>query len=106
MTTSSIDIEVAYALPGHQTLLRLAVPRGTTVERALAISGIVVLHPEIDLAQQRTGIFGKYVTSDHVLEPGDRIEIYRPLTADPKASRHARVAKKRAERDSDRDMRA
>lgn len=106
MTTSSIAIEVAYALPERQTLLKLAVPGGTTVEQALAVSGILLLHPEIDLSQQRTGIFGKFVTCDHVLEPGDRIEIYRPLTADPKASRHARVAKKRAERDSDRDMRA
>jgi putative ubiquitin-RnfH superfamily antitoxin RatB of RatAB toxin-antitoxin module len=52
------------------------------------------------------GIFGQFVLHDHVLASGDRIEIYRPLVADPKASRHARVAKKRADRDSDRNMRA
>ena len=92
--------------PERQTLLKLDVAGGTTVGRALAVSAILTLHPEIDLVKQRVGIFGQFVENDHVLESGDRIEIYRPLVADPKASRHARVAKKRAERDSDRNMRA
>jgi putative ubiquitin-RnfH superfamily antitoxin RatB of RatAB toxin-antitoxin module len=101
-----IAIEVVYALPERQTLIKLNVARGTTVERGLVASGILTLYPEIDLAHQRVGIFGQFVLHDHVLASGDRIEVYRPLLADPKASRHARVAKKRAERESDRNMRA
>jgi putative ubiquitin-RnfH superfamily antitoxin RatB of RatAB toxin-antitoxin module len=106
MNASTIAIEVVYALPERQTLLKLDVTRGTTVGRALVASGILALHPEIDLVNQRVGIFGQFVENDHVLASGDRIEIYRPLVADPKASRHARVAKRRADRDSDRKMRA
>ena len=101
-----IAIEVVYACPGRQTLLRLEVASGTTVGCALVASGILTLHPEIDRDRQRFGIFGQFVDSDHVLEPGDRIEIYRPLVADPKTTRNARVAKKRADRESHRDMRA
>ena len=106
MIGSTIRIEVVYACPKRQTLLKLDVASATTVGRALVASGILSLHPEIDLVKQRVGIFGQFVGHDHVLESGDRIEIYRPLVADPKASRHARVAKKRADRDSDRNMRA
>ena len=101
-----IAIEVVYALPERQTLLKLRVPSGTSVGDALLASRIVSLHPEIDLAVQRVGIFGQFVLHDHVLGAGDRIEIYRPLIADPKASRHARVAKRRADRDGKRTMRA
>ena len=106
MSAPTIPVEVVYACPRRQTLLRLDVANGTTVGCALAASGILKFHPEIDLAQQRVGIFGEFVAHDHVLAAGDRIEIYRPLLADPKAVRHARVARKRAERDSDRNMRA
>jgi putative ubiquitin-RnfH superfamily antitoxin RatB of RatAB toxin-antitoxin module len=106
MMVATIPIEVVYACPARQTLLRLDVAQGTTVGGALAASGILGLHPEIDLVQQRVGIFGQFVAHDHVLASGDRIEIYRPLLADPKAGRHARVARKRAERNGDRNMRA
>lgn len=106
MIGATLAIEVVYALPERQTLLRFRVDAGTTVGAALAASGIATLHPEIDLAQQRVGIFGHFVGREHVVAAGDRIEIYRPLIADPKASRHTRVARKRAERESDRDMRA
>ena len=106
MIGATIAIEVVYALPERQTLLRLRVGQGTTVGAALAASGIAAIHPEVDLAAQRVGIFGHFVGREHVVEPGDRIEIYRPLIADPKASRHTRVAKRRANRESDRDMRA
>ena len=106
MLGATIPIEVVYALPERQTLLKLRVDAGTTVGAALVASCIGSLHPQIDLAHQRVGVFGCFVGHEHVLEAGDRIEIYRPLIADPKASRHARVARKRAERDSDRNMRA
>lgn len=104
MNATRIAIEVVYALPERQTLLGFDVARGTTVGGALAASGVLALHPEIDLAKQRVGIFGQFVRHDHVLEPGDRIEIYRPLVADAKASRHARVARRRAEREGGRNM--
>ena len=106
MSAATIAVEVVYALPERQTLLRVEVPAGTTVGAALAASGILALHPEIDLAAQRVGIFGRFVAVTHVLAADERIEIYRPLVADPKTSRHQRVARKRADRDSERDMRA
>ena len=103
---NGVRIEVVYALPGRQTLLALDVPAATTVESAIMLSGIRALHPDIDLAAQRVGIFGQLVSLDRIVEAGERIEIYRPLIADPKESRNARVARKRAGRASDRDMRA
>ena len=106
MGPGPIAIEVAYALPERQTVLRIDVATGTTAGDAIAMSGIVTLHPELADADPRIGIFGRFVGRDHVVEDGDRIELYRPLIADPKASRHARVAKKRAVRDNARNMRA
>ena len=106
MITSTIAIEIVYALPQQQTLLKLRVAAESTVGQALAASGIQKIRPEIDLVMQRVGIFGQFVELGDQLASGDRIEIYRPLIADPKASRHARVARKRAERDSNRNMRA
>ena len=100
-----IRIEVIYALPERQTVLKLSVPVGTTVAAALDASRIAALHPEIDLAAHKIGIFGRIVPRDRIVEGGDRIEIYRPLVADPKASRHARVAKRRAEQGNARKMR-
>ncbi|HQT27145.1 MAG TPA: RnfH family protein [Burkholderiales bacterium] len=90
--TEEIDIEVVYALPDVQTLLALKVPAGTTVIEALERSGIVEKHPEIDIEKNKIGIFGRLVKNDTTLRENDRIEIYRPLIADPKE-----VRKKRAE---------
>jgi putative ubiquitin-RnfH superfamily antitoxin RatB of RatAB toxin-antitoxin module len=104
--TASISVEVVYATPERQTLLRVVVAAGATVGDALAQSGIFTLHPEVDGANAPVGIFGKAVARERRLESGDRIEIYRPLVADPKASRHARVARKRALADNVRNMRA
>lgn len=101
-----IRIEIVYALPERQTLLELTVPAGTTVAAALEGSPIASLHPELDWSQNRVGIFGRVVSFDRLVEKGDRIEIYRPLVADPKASRHARVAKRRGERGDERKMSA
>ncbi len=106
MTAATIAIEVVYALPARQTLLRLDVAGGTTVGQALRASGILALHPEIDPARQRVGIFGQFVGHEHVLAAGDRVEIYRPLLADPKAGRQARVARQRADRAGNRTPRA
>ncbi len=91
MAESLIEIEVAYALPEKQTLLKLKVPEGTLAQAAIEQSGILDIHPEIDLAAQKIGIFSKAIKLDTVLRARDRVEIYRPLIADPKAVRRQRA---------------
>jgi uncharacterized protein len=86
-----IDIEVVYALSDKQTLLTQQVATGTTVVDAIRASGILDKHPEIDLAANKLGIFGKLTKPDTVLRDKDRIEIYRPLIADPKEVRRKRA---------------
>ena len=92
MTDLSIRVEVVYALPDRQALLSLEVPQGTTVMEAIEASGIRDRFDEIDLDEKRLGIFGRRTTADTVLKDGDRVEIYRPLIADPKEVRRARAA--------------
>jgi putative ubiquitin-RnfH superfamily antitoxin RatB of RatAB toxin-antitoxin module len=106
MNAALLTLEVAYALPGRQTLLTVRVAPGTSIGEALAASGIFELHPETRDAGVEVGVFGKILPRDHRPADGDRIEIYRPLIADPKASRNARVAKKRQARENFRNMRA
>ena len=86
-----INIEIVYALPDKQTLLEKSIAAGTTVMEAIQISGIVEMHPEIDLAVNKLGIFGKLTKADAILRDKDRIEIYRPLLADPKEVRRRRA---------------
>ena len=85
------NIEVVYAMPDQQILLKRSVPAGTTVAGALKASGILDKHPEIDLANNKLGIFGKLTKADAVVRDKDRIEIYRPLIADPKEVRRKRA---------------
>ncbi len=89
--TDMMNIEVVYALPHEQVLLKLKLPQGATVAEAIAASGVVERHPEIDLAQSKVGIFGKLTKTDAVLRDRDRVEIYRPLIADPKEVRRKRA---------------
>lgn len=89
-----IEVEIAYALPQHQFLKRIIVPRGITAEQAILLSGIGELFPILDLAKQKIGIFGKLTTLDAVLQSNDRIEIYRSLQHDPKENRRMRHKKK------------
>lgn len=88
-----LTIEVAYATPEKQLILSIQVPEGTTVEECIEQSGIKQHFAEIDLSQQKVGIWNKASKRDATPRDGDRIEIYRPLIADPKA-----VRKRRAER--------
>lgn len=90
--TKPIKVEVLYALPQEQTLLVVEVPQGTQLAEAVKISGMLEKYPAIDLATNKVGIFGKLSKLDTVLRDRDRIEIYRPLIADPKE-----IRKKRAE---------
>jgi putative ubiquitin-RnfH superfamily antitoxin RatB of RatAB toxin-antitoxin module len=86
-----IDIEVVYALADRQTLIKRSVPEGTSVAEGIGASGILDKHPEIDLKVNKIGIFGKLTKPDVVLRDRDRIEIYRPLIADPKEVRRKRA---------------
>ena len=89
-----ISVEVAYARSDRQLIVEEKVPEGSTVREAIELSGILEKFPEIDLAVNKVGIYGKLVKLDTVLRERDRIEIYRPLIADPKTSRKKRAAKK------------
>ncbi|MGA1207934.1 MAG: RnfH family protein [Litorivicinaceae bacterium] len=90
---SFIVVEVAFALPERQKIIRLSVPEGTTMAEAAALSGITEHFPEIDLDTIPMGIFGVEVktATTTVLSAGDRVELYRSLTADPKESRRRRA---------------
>ena len=92
MMPNEMLIEVAYALPKKQLILPIKVKVGTTAEEAIKISGIIKKFPEIDLNMNQIGIFGKLTQKDHVLRERDRVEIYRPLIADPKEIRRQRAA--------------
>ena len=100
---AEIDIEVVYALEGEQCLLHLSVPAGTTVREAALRSGMQAHFPGLDLNAAALGIFGKLVAKpeERVLEAGERVEIYRPLLADPKEVRKARAARARAAQQGD-----
>jgi putative ubiquitin-RnfH superfamily antitoxin RatB of RatAB toxin-antitoxin module len=90
-----IEIEVAYATPQRQSLIRLAVPPGCTLREAVERSGLLREFPEISLDHNRFGVFGRLRGPDEPLRQGDRVEIYRPLTADPKQARRQRAKKPR-----------
>ena len=87
----SIAIEVAYALPQRQELIRLRLPAGSKAQQAVEASGLLQKYPDIDLARNKIGVFGKLVKLDAVLRDRDRVEIYRPLIADPKEVRRKRA---------------
>lgn len=89
----TIEVEVAYALPDKQAIIRVSVTQGTTALDAARRSGIAGRFEGLDLDNARLGVFGKIVSPDQVLQAGDRVEIYRPLKADPKEVRKARAAR-------------
>ncbi len=89
---NEILIEVAFALPQKQMIIPIKVKIGTTAEEAIIASSIIKKFPEIDLKINQIGIFGKLTQLDHVMRERDRIEIYRPLIADPKEIRRQRAA--------------
>lgn len=98
--SANIAIEVVYALPEKQVLLRLSVPRGTRMREAVLLSGIVAQFLGLDVQGCPLGIFGKVVATpeERVLEEGERVEIYRPLIVDPKEVRKQRAARAKAAR--------
>jgi len=89
-----INVEVAYATPKQQVILTVSVLPNATIEEAIQASGILQQFPEIDLNQTKVGIFGKKASLLTRLSPGDRVELYRSLTIDPKEARRLRVLNK------------
>lgn len=87
MAADRFAIEVACAEPGRQTVIALEVPAGCTASEALERSNVFALHPELDPAACAVGIFGREVARGHVLAPGDRVEVLRPLPEDPRERR-------------------
>lgn len=87
-----ITLEVAYALPKKQLIISFKAPANVTVKEAIVLSGILKKFNEIDLAKNKIGIFGKISTLNSKLQHKDRIEIYRPLIADPKEIRRKRAS--------------
>jgi len=90
MAAETITIEVCYASDGAQFLRALQVPLGTTLEQAIALSGVLQEVPGLDLSELETGIYAKKKPLDTILRVHDRIELYRPLIADPKNARRRR----------------
>lgn len=91
-----MKVSVAYTGQYKQVWLHVQIPEGGTVTDAITQSGILAMFPEIDLSKQKFGIFGKLTKPDTTLNEGDRVEIYRAITADP-----AKV--KRRDKDNDND---
>ena len=99
---SLIQVEVVYALPYKQVVLGLKVAPDCDVQQVVTQSGILQQFPEIDLAVNMVGIFGRQVKLDSTLRAGDRVEIYRPLLADPKDIRRRRAEQAKEEGRADK----
>ena len=95
MVEPVVEIEVVYAAVDRQVLRVVSVAEGVTVRAAVLASGIDAEFPELNLTECPLGVFGKVVSDadNRVIQAGDRIEIYRPLLADPKEVRRLRAAK-------------
>ena len=91
-----MKIEVVFATAGEQTIVELDVPEGTSAAEAVERSGLAQRFPEVSRA--KLGVFGGVVAPDALLSEGDRVEIYRPLVADPKQARVRRAADKPTKR--------
>lgn len=88
----TIQIEVVYAKSERQEVVHVSLPAHSTVAQAIEGSGLLAKHPEIDMNKNKLGIYAKLVKADTVLRDRDRVEIYRPLIADPKEVRKQRAA--------------
>ncbi|MDR3430896.1 MAG: RnfH family protein [Rouxiella aceris] len=88
---SDVSVEVVYALPDRQYLKTVQLAQGSSVEQAIAASGLLELRPEIDLKSNKVGIYSRPAKLNDLVNDGDRVEIYRPLIADPKELRRLRA---------------
>lgn len=86
-----MNVGVCYAEADRQLWLRLEVPEGSTVKHAIELSGVLNQYPSIDLSTQKVGIFGKLSKLDSPVKEGDRVEIYRKITADPQTVKRRKI---------------
>jgi putative ubiquitin-RnfH superfamily antitoxin RatB of RatAB toxin-antitoxin module len=96
-----IRVDVVLALPLSAQVVRVELEEGATVADALAAFGLSAAHPELDIRDLRVGIWGRRASPDDPLRDRDRVEIYRPLTADPKAARRERARDRRKDCDAE-----
>lgn len=96
MSEDVMSVEVAYARPDEQRIFALDVAVDATVQQVIEQSGVLQRYPEIDLSVNKVGVFSKLTKLDASLHPGDRVEIYRKLIADPKEARKKRAAEGKA----------
>ncbi|MEY3760133.1 MAG: hypothetical protein RIR39_1624 [Pseudomonadota bacterium] len=85
-----MNVGVCYAEVDRQLWMRLEVPDDSTIEQAINLSGVLTLYPAINLSSQKVGIFGKISPLDTTVKEGDRVEIYRQITADPQTVQRRR----------------
>lgn len=93
-----MKISVAYAMPHLQVVRELELPDGATLDMALRESGLLEEYPEINTAVNRSGIHGRVLPGNTVVQPGDRVEIYRPLDIEPGVARSLRAGKRLTKR--------
>ncbi|MGO1298091.1 MAG: RnfH family protein [Vibrio sp.] len=86
-----IHVEVVYALPHEQRVINVMAKQDMTAEQIIEQSGVLAMYPEIDLDKNSIGVFSRNIKRDSTVRDGDRIEIYRPLLADPKDIRRKRA---------------
>ncbi len=105
-----ITVEVAYARPDKQKIVSILVEPGTTAILAVEKSQITKHFPEIDIAAAKLGLFGQALgtkglkpAAEYIMQPGDRIEIYRPLISDPKEVRRKRAERAKAEKEAEKE---
>lgn len=91
--SGKIAVEVAYALPQKQNVQRVTLEEGATIEQAIQASGLLALRDDIDLSKNKVGIYSRPAKLQDEVHDGDRVEIYRPLIADPKELRRQRAEK-------------
>lgn len=94
-TNTMLSIEVVYASVTAQKVIALSVKEGATIQEAIEQSGILSSFPEIDLTQQKVGVFGKRKVLSDIVQDNERIEIYRPLVIDPKEARRAKAKRQK-----------
>jgi putative ubiquitin-RnfH superfamily antitoxin RatB of RatAB toxin-antitoxin module len=87
-----MNIEVVYPLPEKQEIFTVSLPAGASVRQAIEASSVLLKYPDIDMSKNKIGVFARLVKPDAPLRDRDRVEIYRPLIADPKEVRKQRAA--------------
>jgi uncharacterized protein len=102
-TSEMIEVEVAFATPEKQLIKSLNIEKGTTAEQAIRLSEIGSEFEQFDVLAMPIGIFSKSVEKDYILREFDRVEIYRPLIADPKEVRKRRAAEAKAKKDAEKE---